>query len=795
MTKKLLTMMSIAMVMASCSNDEMESVVSNGNEAQVSFTVALNSAPATRAISDGLTVDELYYEVYDKDGNKIDAISGRKDAFNDGLTDQVVITLAKGQTYTFAFWAQKEGAYVANDLKRVELNYEGVVGNNEERDAFFAYTEPITVTGNFDHSVTLKRPFAQLNLAVSDLKAFQKAGVKLDQVEVTVSEAAGNFDVTTGKVSGAVSAKFNLADVLCNGTENPTLKLLNPININGTDKSEFDWVSMNYLLVNDETTGAASSNVDVTFTIKTTGDDVVLTSPSTPVQRNYRTNLIASLTNTGTFKIVIDPLYDGENNIYDGETKIYPIKAGDKYYETLAEALAAGETDIQLSASENEYELNSTHFKNADITITGTDKENTKVKISGQVRGVDGETSLTLKNLTVSVPTNLYYSEHTYGWVHYLKNFTMVDCKSTGRIRLNAYNTLIDNCEFNVKESSGFDGYAIYYGGADKSTVTVSNSTFKTAGKAIVLYNEGNPELNLEVENCTFASSNPDTDKAAIQMHTEYGINGTVTIKNSTATGFADVNGGLWNELNNNTKEPTNLFEVYVELADGVKQVNGVYEISNAEGMFWFANEVNSKRNDFNGKTVKLVDNIDLQNKLWTPIGIESQTGYFYGTFDGNGKTISNLHCDFNSSNNPYGAAGLFGWVYNAAVTNLTIDHATIKGHHYTAAIVAYLEGDLAITDCKVTNSVLSCTYLNDDADGDKCGAVVGYCALGNKGAKIKNCSAEDCAIDAGRDAGQIVGASKDVNLENCTAKNVTVVFNGKGRNENIHEELIGRVL
>ena len=51
-------------------------------------------------------------------------------------------------------------------------------------------------------------------------------------------------------------------------------------------------------------------------------------------------------------------------------------------------------------------------------------------------------------------------------------------------------------------------------------------------------------------------------------MHTEWGISGTLDIKNSTATGFAAVHNGLWNELNNNTKEPTTKFAVTV---DGVK--------------------------------------------------------------------------------------------------------------------------------------------------------------------------------------------------------------------------------
>ena len=92
----------------------------------------------------------------------------------------------------------------------------------------------------------------------------------------------------------------------------------------------------------------------------------------------------------------------------------------------------------------------------------------------------------------------------------------------------------------------------------------VSNSTFNTVGKAIVMYNEGAPVLDMTVNICTFLSSQT-TDKAAIQMHTEWGISGKLTINNSTATGFAAINNGLYNELNNNTKTPTHKFNITVD--------------------------------------------------------------------------------------------------------------------------------------------------------------------------------------------------------------------------------------
>ena len=230
--------------------------------------------------------------------------------------------------------------------------------------------------------------------------------------------------------------------------------------------------------------------------------------------------------------------------------------------DALANALNSGANNILLAAGEFEMP---TSFKANNVTISGADKENSILKITSQLRAENK--SLTLKNLTTKVPTGLYYSESTFAWIHYLKNFSMINCNSDGRIRLNSHSATIEKCRFDVTTSSGFDGYAIFYYGPTASNVKVSNSVFNTVGKAIVLYNEGKPVLNLDVTNCQFKSS-ASTDKAAIQMHTEYGISGTVDIVNSTATGFANINGGLWNEVNNNTKVSTDNFEITV---DGVK--------------------------------------------------------------------------------------------------------------------------------------------------------------------------------------------------------------------------------
>ncbi len=367
----------------SCQNDELD-LGQSGNEATVSFTLGVEGGVQTRAaISDGLTVNELVWEVYDKNGTKVEAISSKETAFNGSLNHTIDLTLAKGQTYTFAFWAHNatSGIYNTEDLRAVTMNYSGVDGNDEGRDAFFAFTDPITITGDFTEKITLKRPFAQLNLGVSDLEDFQKAGIDLKNVAVKVSDVASSFNVSDGSVTGGGQATFNLADILYNDGVNTTLALNTPID----GETEFPWISMNYLLVNAAATDNYKTTVGVEFTLKTTHDDIVLGSANTPVQRNYRTNIIASLTSVGKFNIVIDPMFDGEyvegaELVYDGVAS-----TGENSYEIFsAEGLKNASENLLTSAETEDVELNiandievtagsmlQTHNATVDLTIDG----------------------------------------------------------------------------------------------------------------------------------------------------------------------------------------------------------------------------------------------------------------------------------------------------------------------------------------------------------------------------------------------------------------------------------------
>ena len=112
----------------------------------------------------------------------------------------------------------------------------------------------------------------------------------------------------------------------------------------------------------------------------------------------------------------------------------------------------------------------------------------------------------------------------------------------------------------------------------------------------------------------------------------------------------------------------------------------------------------------FEGKTVKLATDIDLEGKLFDPIGSYRKELAFKGTFDGQGHTISNLSQNTWELNNGYYygdlGLGLFGLVEDATIKNLTVDGAEISGESAIVGIVAGCAyGDMVFENITVKNS------------------------------------------------------------------------------------------
>lgn len=354
----------------------------------------------------------------------------------------------------------------------------------------------------------------------------------------------------------------------------------------------------------------------------------------------------------------------------------------------------------------------------------------------------------------------------------------------------------------------------------------VSNATVNSTHYAggIVGYAYGNSKI----ENCKVIDSNITSEVMTIGSLSDCGdkaggiagyiANSAVvnkcSVKNTTITAYRDL-GAIVGYANDGTtvtnctiedgvvvkvdrsvnyKNYTQASEYdagnFVGQADAVKDVttgntgsatilNADYYIYTANELFNVATNVNGNPNYYNNKTIQLVNDIDLENREWTPIGKTSNTE-FRGTFDGNGKTIKNLKITEASDAAAQDAIGLFGWLGNNAsgmayVKNLTVENANVSGSHYVGAIVGYLQFG-SVENCIVKNATVTATHKNDGRCGDKAGALIGYVAPNGNDTKVSNCKAIDCTVSAARDAAKLIGYGyAGSNFANLVAERVTV--------------------
>ena len=167
---------------------------------------------------------------------------------------------------------------------------------------------------------------------------------------------------------------------------------------------------------------------------------------------------------------------------------------------------------------------------------------------------------------------------------------------------------------------------------------------------------------------------------------------------------------------------------------------NGVdtpFQISTAAELAWFRDYVNGKivnEGEADGTThpsasAELTENIDLvefchakdgtkytEELSWAPIG--NSTYQYLGTFDGNGKTISNLYINATSND-----AGFFDYLdIGGSIKNITFDNAKVKSTgDYNTGILAGDAGRL----CTIENikTLASCSVEGNSFVGGILGA------------------------------------------------------------------------
>ena len=127
--------------------------------------------------------------------------------------------------------------------------------------------------------------------------------------------------------------------------------------------------------------------------------------------------------------------------------------------------------------------------------------------------------------------------------------------------------------------------------------------------------------------------------------------------------------------------------------------------------MEWFRNEVNNGQYSICAKIADNVEVIDMSTVChaadasknlgelsWVPIGVGNA---YTGTFDGSGKTISNLYIKTENQQ-----AGLFGYTYQSTIKNLTFENANVTNTElYTGILVGDAGYQTTLQNIKISTN------------------------------------------------------------------------------------------
>lgn len=522
---------------AACSSDMEPSM----GDDMVRFTIELPGNIDSRAISDGLTANKLTVAVYDDQGNELSDIRVNKEIPHQTTVE---FKLVKGQKYSFAFWAQAEGAPYTFDTtnKTVSVDYANAKSNDEKRDAFYAYRADLTVNGPIEEVVVLTRPFCQLNYGASDYQDAIKAGIEATKSAVTVNHAATSFNLSTGATAGDVEVTFTQEDL----PADPETLVVN--------ETDYQWMAMNYFLVPDnEATIETSLQLYEDNATEAVRD---ITVPNVPVQKNHRTNIVGNLfTEDVNFLVVIDERFDQPDyirdlnrpEVTDGKLLVNGIE-----FDDLATAIAAANGNI-VYMGKGTYDTQITVSDGETVKLAaGKGLNRDEVVINKQIKATAGAT-LELDGITVHGNNSSEAGIDATGATVKLNAVT-----STGNRGMNIFgncNVTIENCEFSasgtyarglnigkgnntvtVKGSkiSAPDYYALnFISSADNENVTLTNCDI--FGWSIVNMWGKNNNINLEGCKCTSINKNSGETNAFSAIMMNDGADGnSMTFKNTS---------------------------------------------------------------------------------------------------------------------------------------------------------------------------------------------------------------------------------------------------------------------
>ncbi|MBR4975015.1 MAG: hypothetical protein IKY60_05455, partial [Bacteroidales bacterium] len=622
-------------------------------------------------------------------------------------------------------------------------------------------------------TIYLTRPFAQLNVATKDYNDAVNSGIVIEKTSIKVENAYNTLNLFNGEVSGEQT--IELAQDLT--------PMENGQKLQGYE--DYSWLSMNYILVDGQTT--------VIATMETDNEYVTRSWTFIPLKRNYRTNILGNiLTTTTDFNVVIEEEWN--NPDFDEEYVAPGVRRDDndnyeitsvEGLESMIEGVNNGEWADEDFVLSSDIDL-STLTKSAAIVSNWVPMGSEDKPFTGTFDG-NGHT---IRNLTI-VETEAKEGKAFIGFFGYAKDATIKNV-TFENVYLNIACLDIDHSQGHIGAVAGsLEGTSTIENVTVKGDIKVEATVTANGASRVAVVAGGNSSGNVTMKNvCVEAnegsylnannnvgalagqlqgtavfedcSSNIDVtgtkffaggligiaagDQTFTNCHTtgnititagregrnhdQYRVGGIAggwadgatkvcTLDNCSYTGKIsgkNSDGSVANPLDyagyvgrgytlNGCQGSKVIIDgvEYVQAFDtaaeaGKYYIDGVLTINSVADFKLIANKVNNGTNYFEGKTIKLGADIDLNNEEWIPIGSATKDHGFMGNFDGNNKTIKNLMMTkLIPDSDKYVYAGLFGVTEGIDadnqnyIKNLVIENVTIETTgHIAAAAIAY---------------------------------------------------------------------------------------------------------
>ena len=204
----------------------------------------------------------------------------------------------------------------------------------------------------------------------------------------------------------------------------------------------------------------------------------------------------------------------------------------------------------------------------------------------------------------------------------------------------------------------------------------------------------------------------------------------------------------------------TVFFEAPGSFASGGGTEMDPFMIETAAQLAFLAERTNAADTDYNDKYYLLVNDIDLTaysaGTGWIQIGLVNSVP-FYGSFDGNGKTITGLKIN-DTTLNALRRVGLFGRLNGATVKDLSVVGANIISYQNAGVLAGNIINSSVVTNCSVSGKI----SLTSNYGGGLIGDV--------SASEVANCYA-DVEVEGQYDIGGLIGQLSGLStINNCNA-------------------------